>query len=192
MNIVFFGPPGSGKGTQAKLIAKEFNISHLSTGDILREKLNEGDNLSWQLKDIMSAGNLVSDEFLNKIIADKLISKRCINGFILDGYPRTKTQSDFFLSFIKSNQTYLNFVFDFKIDFKIVEERIVSRFKQEQRSDDNLGIIKVRLDKYMKETYPVSQFFSSNFDKNYFIIDAAQEVSQIQKELIKIIKKGLN
>ena len=192
MNIVFFGPPGSGKGTQAKLIAKEFNISHLSTGDILREKLNEGDNLSWQLKDIMSAGNLVSDEFLNKIIADKLISKRCINGFILDGYPRTKTQSDFFLSFIKSNQTYLNFVFDFKIDFKIVEERIVSRSKQEQRSDDNLGVIKVRLDKYMKETYPVSQFFSTNFDKNYFIIDAAQEVSQIQKELIKIIKKGLN
>lgn len=192
MNIVFFGPPGSGKGTQAKLIAKEFNISHLSTGDILREKLNEGDNLSWQLKDIMSAGNLVSDEFLNKIIADKLISKRCINGFILDGYPRTKTQSDFFLSFIKSNQTYLNFVFDFKIDFKIVEERIVSRSKQEQRFDDNLGVIKVRLDKYMKETYPVSQFFSTNFDKNYFIIDAAQEVSQIQKELIKIIKKGLN
>ena len=192
MNIVFFGPPGSGKGTQAKLIAKEFNISHLSTGDILREKLNEGDNLSWQLKDIMSAGNLVSDEFLNKIIADKLISKRCINGFILDGYPRTKTQSDFFLSFIKSNQTYLNFVFDFKIDFKIVEERILSRSKQEQRSDDNLGVIKVRLDKYMKETYPVSQFFSTNFDKNYFIIDAAQEVSQIQKELIKIIKKGLN
>ena len=192
MNIVFFGPPGSGKGTQAKLIAKEFNISHLSTGDILREKLNEGDNLSWQLKDIMSAGNLVSDEFLNKIIADKLISKRCINGFILDGYPRTKTQSDFFLSFIKSNQTYLNFVFDFKIDFKIVEERILSRSKQEQRSDDNLGVIKIRLDKYMKETYPVSQFFSTNFDKNYFIIDAAQEVSQIQKELIKIIKKGLN
>ena len=192
MNIVFFGPPGSGKGTQAKLIAKEFNISHLSTGDILREKLNEGDNLSWQLKNIMSAGNLVSDEFLNKIIADKLISKRCINGFILDGYPRTKTQSDFFLSFIKSNQTYLNFVFDFKIDFKIVEERIVSRSKQEQRSDDNLGVIKVRLDKFVKETYPVSQFFSSNFDKNYFIIDAAQEVSQIQKELIKIIKKGLN
>ena len=192
MNIVFFGPPGSGKGTQAKLIAKEFNISHLSTGDILREKLNEGDNLSWQLKDIMSAGNLVSDEFLNKIIADKLISKSCINGFILDGYPRTKTQSDFFLSFIKSNQTYLNFVFDFKIDFKIVEERILSRSKQEQRSDDNLGIIKVRLDKYMKETYPVSQLFSTNFDKNYFIIDADQEVSQIQKELIKIIKKGLN
>ncbi len=192
MNIVFFGPPGSGKGTQAKLIAKEFNISHLSTGDILREKLNEGDNLSFQLKDIMSAGNLVSDEFLNKIIADKLISKRCINGFILDGYPRTKTQSDFFLSFIKSNQTYLNFVFDFKIDFKIVEERILSRSKQEQRSDDNLGVIKIRLDKYMKETYPVSQSFSTNFDKNYFIIDADQEVSQIQKKLIKIIKKGLN
>ena len=113
MNIVFFGPPGSGEGTQAKLIANEFNISHLSTGDILRDKLNDGDNLSLQLKEILSSGNLVSDEMLNKIIADKLTSRDCENGFILDGYPRTNTQSEFFLSFIESNQITLNFIFDF-------------------------------------------------------------------------------
>ena len=192
MNIVFFGPPGSGKGTQAKLIANEFNISHLSTGDILREKLNDEDDLSLKLKEIMSSGNLVSDELLNKIIADKLISNDCENGFILDGYPRTKTQLNFFLSFTKGNKIELNLIFDFKINFKIVEERIISRSHQEQRSDDTLDVIKTRLDMYTNETYPVSQFFSSNFTENYFIIDAAQEVSQIQKELIKIIKKGLN
>ena len=192
MNIVFFGPPGSGKGTQAKLISNEFKISHLSTGDILREKLNDGDDLAQELKEIMSSGNLVSDKLLNKIIADKLTSKHCENGFILDGYPRTKTQSDFFLSFIKNNQIDLNFIFDFKIDFKIVRERIISRSQQEQRSDDNLDVIKIRLNKYTKETYPVSQFYRSNFDKNYFIIDASHEVSKIQKELIKIVKKGLN
>ena len=191
MNIVFFGPPGSGKGTQAKLISDEFNISHLSTGDILREKLADEDSLSLKLKKIMSSGNLVSDDILNKIISNKLTSKDCENGFILDGYPRTKNQSDFFLSFIKSNQTPLNFIFDFKIDFKTVKDRIISRSQQEKRSDDNLEIIKIRLDKYMKETYPVSQFFSINFVKNYFIIDAGQEVSKIQKELFKIIKKGL-
>lgn len=192
MKIIFFGPPGSGKGTQAKLLVNKFNILHLSTGDILREKLNEADELSLQLKDVMSSGNLVSDDLLNKIIADKLTTKECENGFILDGYPRTKSQSDFFISFINSNRLKVNFIFDFKIDFKTVKERIISRSQEEQRSDDNLDVIKIRLDKYTEQTYPVSQFFRTYFDKNYFTIDAAQEVSQIQKELIKIIKKGLN
>ena len=190
MKIVFFGPPGSGKGTQAKLLSKELNILHLSTGDILREKLSDGDTLSIKLKEIMSSGNLVSDEILNQIIANKLMSKECRKGFILDGYPRTISQSEFLLTFSKSNSLNLDIIFDFKIDFKSVEERILSRSKQEQRSDDNLEVIKTRLDKYIEETYPVSQFFSVNFSKNFFTIDASREVSKIQRELINIIKKG--
>ena len=191
MKIVFFGPPGSGKGTQAKLLAKELNILHLSTGDILREKLNDGDSLSLKLNQIMSSGNLVSDEILNQIIADKLLSKECGNGFILDGYPRTISQSDFLLSFFNSNNLNLDIIFNFKIDFKLVEERIMLRSKKEQRSDDNIDVIKTRLNKYIEETYPVSQFFSENFIQNFLTIDASQEVSVIQKELINIIKKGL-
>jgi len=190
MKIVFFGPPGSGKGTQAKLLAKKLNILHLSTGDILREKLRGGDALSIKLKQIMSSGNLLSDEILNQIISDKLMSKVCNNGFILDGYPRTITQSEFLLSFFKSNNLNLDIILDFKIDFKLVEQRIIFRSKQEQRSDDNLDVIKTRLDKYVQETYPVSQFFSKNFTHNFFTIDASQEVHKIQKELINIIKKG--
>ena len=192
MKIIFFGPPGSGKGTQAKLLAKELNILHLSTGDILREKLSDGDSLSIKLKKIMSTGNLVSDEILNQIIGDKLISKECSNGYILDGYPRTTSQSDFLLSFFKSNHLIFDVIFNFKIDFKIVEERIIIRSKQEQRPDDNIDVIKTRLEKYIEETYPVSQFFSENFSQNFFTIDAAQEVSKIQKELINITKKGQN
>ena len=190
MKIVFFGPPGSGKGTQAKLLAKELNILHLSTGDILREKLSDGDSLSIKLKEVMSSGNLVSDEILNQIIANKLMSEECINGYILDGYPRTILQSEFLLSFTKSNSLNLDIIFNFKIDFKLVEQRIILRSKQEQRSDDNIDVIKTRLDKYIEETYPVSQFFSENFSKNFFTIDASQEVSKIQKELMNIIKKG--
>jgi len=190
MKLVFFGPPGSGKGTQAKLLAKELNILHLSTGDILRDKLSEGDSLSKKLKEVMASGNLVSDDILNQIIADKLMSKECINGYILDGYPRTVLQSDFFLSFVKSNNLNLDVIFNFRINFKLVEERIILRSKQEQRSDDNIDVIKTRLDKYNQETYPVSQFFSENFSQNFFTIDASQEVSKIQKELINIIKKG--
>ena len=190
MKIVFFGPPGSGKGTQAKLLSNKLNILHLSTGDILRDKLSDDDSLSIKLRGIMSSGNLVSDEILNEIIANKLISEECSNGYILDGYPRTISQSEFFLSFAKSNNLNLDLIFNFKIDFKLVEDRIILRSKEERRSDDNIDVIKTRLDKYIEETYPVSQFFSKNFSQNFFTIDASQEVSKIQKELINIIKKG--
>ena len=192
MKIIFFGPPGSGKGTQAKLLAKELNILHLSTGDILREKLNDGDTLSIKLKQIMSSGNLVSDEILNQIITDKLMSEECSNGFILDGYPRTISQSNFLLSFFKSNNLNLDIIFNFKIDFKLVEERIINRSKQEQRSDDNLDVIKTRIEKYIEETYPVSEFFSEKYSQISFTIDASQEVHKIQKELMNIIKKAKN
>ena len=190
MKIIFFGPPGSGKGTQAKLISENYNITHLSTGDILRQKLEDGDNLSIKLKEIMSSGNLVSDELLNKIITDKLKSKDCVNGFILDGYPRTLTQAKFLISFLNANNLKLDFIFDFKIDFKIVEDRIILRSQKEKRSDDNIDVIKIRIEKYTAETYPVSQLFAKEFSKIYSILDASQEISKIQKELIKILKKA--
>ena len=93
-NIIFFGPPGAGKGTQAKIISKFLKIPHLSTGDILRKKLLDKDNLALELKSIMSSGNLVSDQILNSIVSSRL--KNDINkGFLLDGYPRTLTQAKF-------------------------------------------------------------------------------------------------
>jgi adenylate kinase len=190
MRIVFFGPPGSGKGTQAKLIAEKFKISHLSTGDMLREKLKDKDHLSNQLKEIMTSGNLVSDDLLNHIISEKLINKESSNGFILDGYPRTLSQLDFLLYSFKKNNLNLDFIFNFKIDFKIVEERIIHRFQKEKRSDDNIDVIKTRLDKYMLETYPVSEQIKKKFIKSYFEIDASREVSEILEELMKIIKKA--
>jgi len=190
MKIVFFGPPGSGKGTQAKLASNELNILHLSTGDILREKLNDGDQLSKELKKIMSSGNLVSDELLNKIITDKILSKESSNGFILDGYPRTIKQSEFLLTLLNDNNIMLDFIIDFEIDFNIVEKRIIYRSQHEKRSDDNINVIKTRLQKYVDETQPVSQFFSNHFKDNYFVVDASREISQIQKELLKILKKG--
>ena len=85
----------------------------------------------------------------------------------------------------------INFIFEFKIDFNIVKERIIRRSKEEDRSDDNLDVIKTRLEKYMLETYPVSQSFCEKFNKNYYKIDVAHEVSKIQIELMKIIKKGV-
>ena len=190
MKLVFFGPPGSGKGTQAKLLSNSLNISHLSTGDILREKLKDNDDISIELKKIMSSGNLVSDQILNKIIAERLSSKNSFKGFILDGYPRTMSQVKFILSFMDSKKLNFDLIFNFSIDFKVVEDRIIHRSQLEKRSDDKLEVIQTRLSKYTEETYPVSQFFAHKFPQNYHNIDASQEISQIQKELMKIIKKA--
>ena len=98
-NIIFFGPPGAGKGTQANIISKYLNVPHLSTGDILRKKLLDNDNLANELKEIMSAGNLVSDDILNSIVSLRLKQEKN-NGFILDGYPRTLIQSEFLDNFL--------------------------------------------------------------------------------------------
>ena len=95
-NIIFFGPPGAGKGTQAILIAEYLNITHLSTGDILRKKLLDNDDLATKLKKIMASGNLVSDDILNSIVSSRL-NNESNNGFILDGYPRTLPQSEYLM-----------------------------------------------------------------------------------------------
>ncbi len=192
MKIVFFGPPGSGKGTQAKLISEKLNILHISTGDILRNKSNYSDSLSIELQETMSSGNLVSDDMLNKIIAEKINSEECKKGYILDGFPRTLPQSEFLLKFLEQNKMSLDIIFDFKIDFRIVQERIMERSKLEKRSDDSIDVIKIRLDKYIQETYPVSQVFANSFVDKYKIIDASKQILEIQKELMKILKKVEN
>ena len=104
MHIIFFGPPGAGKGTQAKLLSSYLGIPHLSTGEILRSKLNDDDELSSKLRHIMTSGNLVSDEILNEIVSIKLLADDCKKGFILDGYPRTTVQSEY-LAYLWINKT---------------------------------------------------------------------------------------
>ena len=95
MILIFFGPPGAGKGTQAKFIAKKLNIVHLSTGDILREILSQKSDLSNKLNKIMNSGQLVSDIILNEIVSERIKRTDCHNGFLLDGYPRTMDQAIF-------------------------------------------------------------------------------------------------
>ena len=108
MRIIFFGPPGAGKGTQAKLLSSYLDIPHLSTGEILRSKLNENDELSSKLRHIMTSGNLVSDEILNAIVSIKLLTNDCKKGFILDGYPRTVAQSEYLISFMDKQAMVIN------------------------------------------------------------------------------------
>jgi len=190
MKIIFFGPPGSGKGTQADLLAKEIKIPHLSTGDILREKLKDNDDFSYDLKKTLSSGNLVSDNILNKIVSEKLLSAECKIGFILDGYPRTISQSNFFISFINQNNIIFDLIVNFQLDEKSIEDRIIYRSKIEKRSDDSKNVIKTRLNKYNKETKPIIAIYKEKFPQIFTDIDADQEISKIQYDIKNKLKKA--
>ena len=188
MILIFFGPPGAGKGTQANLIAKKLKIPHLSTGDILRKKLTESDNLSITLKKIMDTGHLVSDNILNQIVSNRLTYRDCKNGFILDGYPRTIAQKDFLSNFLDKNKLEISYIFDLEINEEIIADRIYARSNIENRLDDKKEIIKTRIAKYFKETRPLSEFYSSIYPKKYNIIDGNQEIEMIERDILKIIK----
>ena len=188
-NIIFFGPPGAGKGTQAKIISKYLNISHLSTGDILRKKLLDGDDLSKELKNIMSSGNLVSDDILNSIVSSRL-KKEVSNGFILDGYPRTLKQAEFLNNFLSKTSLSINYIFNIQINFAMLKDRILKRSSEENRDDDNLHAIQTRYEEYINSTEKVSIFYKQIFRDIFYEIEGSLEIQQITEKIKEILKKS--
>ncbi len=188
-NIIFFGPPGAGKGTQAKVISEYLNISHLSTGDILRKKLLDNDDLAKELKSIMSSGNLVSDEILNSIVSLRLKNER-VNGFILDGYPRTIAQSKFLDNFLMKNSISINHIFNIKINFETLQERILKRSSEESREDDNIDVIKTRYNEYLNSTEKVSNLYKQKNSTIFQEVDGSQQIHEITQKIKEILKKS--
>jgi len=188
-NIIFFGPPGAGKGTQAKIISEYLNVSHLSTGDILRKKLLENDNLANELKNIMASGNLVSDDILNSIVSSRL-SKEATKGFILDGYPRTLHQSQFLNNFLSETSSSINYIFNIQINFEILKKRILKRSSEESREDDNIDVIETRYNEYLNSTQKVSDFYKDKYNNFFFEIDGSLQIEEITQNIKQILKKS--
>ena len=188
-NIIFFGPPGAGKGTQAKIFSEYLSVSHLSTGDILRKKLLEEDDLANELKSIMSSGNLVSDEILNSIVSSRLKNEQK-NGFILDGYPRTLTQSEFLNNFLLETFSSIDYIFDIQLDFETLKNRIIKRSSEESREDDNIDVIETRYKEYLNSTQKVSNFYRENKTSIFYEIDGSQQIQQITEKIKQILKKS--
>ena len=187
-NIIFFGPPGAGKGTQAKIISNFLNISHLSTGDILRKKLLEKDNLANELKIIMSSGNLVSDDILNKIVSSRLNSESN-TGFILDGYPRTLKQSEFLNNYLLETSCKINYIFNIQINFNTLKNRILKRSSEESREDDNIDVIETRYNEYLNSTQKVSNFYKEQYSSIFYEIDGSLQIQEITQKIKQILKK---
>ena len=191
INIIFFGPPGAGKGTQAKKITTLLNIPHLSTGDILRSKSKQNDDLGNELKNIMTSGKLVSDNILNRIVAEK-INKDCKNGFLLDGYPRTLNQSKFINNFLSESSLEINFIFNIDIDFSLLKKRILNRAKEEGREDDNLNVIETRYNAYINDTKPVTDYYLKNNSDIFYQIQGNDKIDEITYKIKKILKISWN
>jgi len=187
MILIFFGPPGAGKGTQASLIANNFKIPHLSTGNILRNILLQKDELSIRIKNVMDKGQLVSDDILNDIVINRISSKDCLNGFILDGYPRTMDQALFLNDILNSKDLKICKIIDMDVDKKIIAKRIISRSKTENRQDDREEVVETRISRYLLDTKPLSDFYKSKHPSDYVVINGNQEIEKITEDIIKIL-----
>lgn len=126
-NIIFIAPPAAGKGTQSKLVSAEYNIPHISTGDLLREEVNSGSDLGVYLKQEMDKGNLISDETITTLLKNRLSKGNCENGYILDGYPRNVTQAKIYENLLKELNKDLGSVIFLDIDKSLALERTLSR-----------------------------------------------------------------
>ena len=147
-NVIFFGPPAAGKGTQAKIIEAQHGLRQLSTGDMLRAQIAEGTELGLAAKKIMDEGKLVSDEIVIGMIANNMERQKKAKGFIFDGFPRTNAQAQALDIMLKDKGHKIDMVLELQVDHDALIERVEKRSQEEGRSDDNVEALKTRLAQY--------------------------------------------
>jgi adenylate kinase len=211
VNLILFGPPGAGKGTQGDNLIKDYNLIKISTGDLLRQEIKKENKLGFEIKSIIDKGEFVSDELINALIEEKLKNKKDLNKLIFDGYPRNLNQAKKFDLLLKKYNQKLSCVISLEIDKNIILKRIKGRqicsscgliFNKYYniassnnhkcdpslliaRPDDNINTIENRYDTYTKETFPIKRYY---INQNLLHeIDGSKEIDQIYKEIRTII-----
>lgn len=164
MRLILLGPPGVGKGTQAKILVEAYGIPQLSTGDILRSAIAARTALGLAAKEVMDRGDLVSDEIVNGIVSERLDADDCKPGFVLDGFPRTIPQADALGQMLEQKGMKLDAVVEITADADVLVSRIANRAKESTagaRADDNVEVVRNRLDVYKKQTAPLVDYYRS-------------------------------
>lgn len=159
LNVIFFGPPAAGKGTQAKIIEAQYGLRQLSTGDMLRAQIAEGTELGLQAKEIMDQGKLVSDDIVIGMIADNMEKNKKAKGFIFDGFPRTQAQAEALDQMLKDRNAKIDLVLELQVDAEMLLERVKKRAAKEGRSDDTVVAIKVRIEQYQGYSQEVLPYY---------------------------------
>ena len=179
--VIFLGPPGAGKGTQALRLASEFNLAHISTGDMLREHVKELTDLGKAAKSLLDEGKLVPDDLVIKMLIERLNQEDCLAGSILDGFPRTLPQAESIEKI--SNKFPVTKVIVFEADKEELTKRILLRGEVSGRSDDTEDSIRVRLEVYEEDTEPLVNFYEAKG-----IVSKINAVGDID-EIYKLISK---
>ena len=181
MNIILFGPPGAGKGTQAKHLVKKLNGFQISTGDILRDEIKKNTDIGKKIINDMNDGKFVSDEIVNNLIKDIIFDPKKKNRLIFDGYPRSLSQAKNLNFLLEKSEQKIDLVFFLNVNKETIIKRIKKRKIEEKRSDDDLDTFIKRFDKYMRTTKPVLDFYSKNI--NFHEIDGTLEIDQITNKI---------
>ncbi len=189
MNIILFGAPGAGKGTQAKFLINEFDLIQISTGDMLRESVKQKTELGKQVETIMASGDLVPDDIIFALISNRLNNKDIKKGFIFDGFPRNLKQAQKLDEIIHEMNINIDYVFHIDVNQEILTSRIENRAKQEKitRKDDTSAVLIERLKVYNRETKPVLNHYSDQNKLN--IIDGMGTIEQVSSNISMIIKR---
>ena len=185
MNVILFGPPGAGKGTQAKYLVEKLNNFQISTGDMLRDEIQKNSEIGKKIVEDMSDGRFVSDEIVNTLIEKVISDPVKKNRIIFDGYPRSLTQAKNLEKLLNDTNQIIDFVFFLNVNKETVIKRIKQRKTIENRSDDDLTTIMRRYDRYMETTKPVLDFYSKN--SNFYELDGSSKIEEITTKINSFI-----
>lgn len=215
MNLILLGPPGAGKGTQARLLEEKFGLIQLSTGDMLRQAIASGSALGLQVKDIMGQGGLVPDAIMIGLISERIDQPDCRNGFILDGFPRTVAQAEALDEMLQRRKNPLSAVIEMKVDEAALTARIVGRFTCakcgagyhdsfkptkvadvcdecgstvfKRRDDDKAEVVGSRFEAYRKQTTPLLPYYSAKGILH--TVDGMADITEVAAALEQLVGK---
>ena len=181
MNIILFGPPGAGKGTQSKYLVNKLNAFQISTGDLLREEIKINSDIGKAITNDMKNGKFISDDIVNKLIENLVSDPQKKNKLIFDGYPRSLSQAKNLEVLLKNSNQSIDLILFLNVDKETILKRLEKRKIIENRSDDDTLTVVSRYEKYMETTQPVLNFYSEN--PNFKEIDGSLEIEEITRKI---------